>query len=39
MILVGSLDWPLPIPVAADGKWYLGAAGAKEIAYRRIGSQ
>ena len=29
--------WPIPL-VAADGKWYLdGAAGAKEIAYRRIG--
>ncbi|MGE6286177.1 DUF2950 domain-containing protein [Aeromonas media] len=39
ILVVGESDWPLPIPlVAADGKWYLdGAAGAKEIAYRRIG--
>ena len=39
ILVVGESDWPLPIPlVAANGKWYLdGAAGAKEIVYRRIG--
>ncbi|MEG3024456.1 MAG: DUF2950 domain-containing protein [Aeromonas sp.] len=39
ILVVGESDWPLPIPlVTADGNWYLdGAAGAKEIVYRRIG--
>lgn len=39
ILVVGESDWPLPIPlVAENGKWYLdGAAGAKEIVYRRIG--
>lgn len=39
ILVVGESDWPLPIPlVTANGKWYLdGAAGAKEIVYRRIG--
>ncbi|MFM5589560.1 DUF2950 family protein, partial [Aeromonas rivipollensis] len=39
ILVVGESDWPLPIPlVTENGKWYLdGAAGAKEIVYRRIG--
>jgi hypothetical protein len=38
-LIVGNSDWPLPIPLEkTDGKWrWNGAAGAKEVYYRRIG--
>ena len=39
-LLVGTEDWPMPIPIvqAADGKWHFDtAAGRDEILYRRIG--
>jgi hypothetical protein len=37
---VGTDDWPLAIPIVNNaGKWYFdGAAGEKEIVYRRIGN-
>ncbi len=40
VLLVGEDRWPLPIPlVRREGKWMFdGAAGAKEIVYRRIGA-
>lgn len=40
VLLVGSEDWPLPIPaVQRDGKWVLdGEEGADELIYRRIGA-
>ena len=39
VLVVGSDDWPFPIPVVEqDGKWRLdGAAGADELIYRRVG--
>ncbi|MCU0759626.1 MAG: DUF2950 domain-containing protein [Steroidobacteraceae bacterium] len=39
-LLVGTDEWPLPIPaVQRAGKWYLdGNAGADELVYRRIGA-
>jgi len=38
-LVVGENDWPLPIPIVKRaGRWYLdGAAGADELAARRIG--
>ena len=38
-LVIGTDDWPFPIPVAKQGdKWYLDtAAGADELIYRRIG--
>ena len=39
VLVVGSDDWPFPIPVVEqDGRWRLdGAAGADELIYRRVG--
>ena len=39
-IIVGKLDWPLPIPLAKRGpKWYFDTkVGRDEILYRRIGA-
>jgi hypothetical protein len=39
-LLVGKLDWPLPVPlVQKNGKWsFDGKAGRQEILYRRIGA-
>jgi hypothetical protein len=39
-LIVGELDWPLPIPIVrAGGRWrFDSAAGEKEIVYRTIGS-
>jgi hypothetical protein len=39
ILTVGSTAWPLPFPIVrADGAWHFDAlAGAKELAYRRIG--
>jgi len=36
---VGSLDWPLPIPIVqSGGRWFFDSkAGRQEILYRRIG--
>jgi hypothetical protein len=38
-LVVGSDDWPLPIPlVQSDGRWHFdSAAGAQELVDRRIG--
>ncbi|WP_245257034.1 DUF2950 domain-containing protein [Nitrobacter sp. Nb-311A] len=38
-LVVGSQDWPMPIPIIRrDGKWsFDAAAGRREILYRRIG--
>jgi hypothetical protein len=38
-LVVGADDWPLPVPIVRRaGRWYLdGAAGADELAARRIG--
>jgi Protein of unknown function (DUF2950) len=38
-LYVGAENWPMPIPLARNGKsWYFDtAAGKKEILYRRIG--
>jgi hypothetical protein len=38
-LVVGSNDWPFPLPLVKGGKgWYFdAAAGAEEIANRRIG--
>jgi hypothetical protein len=38
-LVIGTDDWPFPIPVAKQGdKWYLDtAAGADELIYRRVG--
>lgn len=40
VLLVGTQDWPLPIPaVRRDGRWMLdGEAGADELVLRRIGA-
>jgi hypothetical protein len=40
LLLVGSQQWPLPIPVVnRKGKWYFDAhAGRDEILFRRIGA-
>jgi len=39
VLQIGADDWPMPVPlVQRDGRWYLdGAAGADEIAIRRVG--
>jgi hypothetical protein len=39
-LLVGKTEWPLPIPlVKSEGQWrFDGAAGTKELLYRRIGA-
>lgn len=39
-LLVGSQDWPFPVPlVKRDGKWSFDAkAGRQELVYRRIGA-
>ncbi len=39
-LVIGEEDWPFAIPlVERDGRWYLdGEEGAREIVYRRIGS-
>jgi hypothetical protein len=39
VLVVGSDDWPLPMPIVqADGSWHFDAvAGAQEIVDRRIG--
>jgi hypothetical protein len=38
-LIVGNLDWPLPIPIVrAGGRWHFdAAAGEQEIVYRTIG--
>ena len=38
-LLIGTEDWPMPIPIVKDGsKWYFdAAAGADEVLRRRIG--
>jgi hypothetical protein len=40
VLLVGEDRWPLPIPlVHRSGRWYWdGAAGARELAVRRVGA-
>jgi len=39
-IVVGSHDWPLPVPLAkSGGKWFFDSkAGKAEILYRRVGA-
>jgi hypothetical protein len=39
-LIIGNLDWPLPIPIVrAGGRWHFdSAAGEQEIVYRTIGS-
>jgi hypothetical protein len=39
ILQIGENDWPLPVPVVRRGnRWYLdGAAGAEELAFRRVG--
>jgi hypothetical protein len=39
-LLVGKNEWPLPIPlIQSDGQWkFDSASGAKELLYRRVGS-
>jgi hypothetical protein len=39
-LIVGSGDWPLPIPIVKrNGRWFFDTkAGRQEILYRRIGS-
>jgi len=39
VLQVGNDDWPMPVPIVKrDAQWYLdGAAGADEVAFRRIG--
>ncbi len=39
-LVVGKNEWPLPIPlVKSDGRWHFDSTdGAKELLYRRIGS-
>lgn len=39
-LVVGSDDWPLPIPIVrSNGKWHFDTkAGRQEILFRRIGS-
>jgi Protein of unknown function (DUF2950) len=39
-LLVGSEDWPFPVPIVKRGnKWFFdGKAGLKELLYRRIGA-
>jgi hypothetical protein len=38
-LIVGSEDWPLPIPIISrNGKWYFDSkSGRQEILFRRIG--
>jgi hypothetical protein len=40
ILIVGSGDWPLPIPIVKrNGRWFFDTkAGRQEILYRRIGS-
>jgi hypothetical protein len=40
ILIVGSGDWPLPIPIIKrNGRWFFDTkAGRQEILYRRIGS-
>jgi hypothetical protein len=39
-LLVGSEDWPFPVPIIKKGnKWFFdGKAGLQELLYRRIGA-
>jgi hypothetical protein len=39
-LLVGSEDWPFPVPIVKMGnKWFFdGKAGVQELLYRRIGA-
>jgi hypothetical protein len=39
-LLVGSEDWPFPVPIVKRGnKWFFdGKAGLQELLYRRIGA-
>jgi hypothetical protein len=39
-LLVGSEDWPFPVPIVKSGnKWFFdGKAGLQELTYRRIGA-
>ena len=39
-IIVGELEWPLPVPlIKKSGKWYFNAKeGRQEILFRRIGA-
>jgi hypothetical protein len=39
-LLVGSEDWPFPVPIIKTGnKWFFdGKAGLQELLYRRIGA-
>ena len=39
-MLVGSEDWPFPVPIVKSGnKWFFdGKAGLQELLYRRIGA-
>jgi hypothetical protein len=39
-LLVGSEDWPFPVPIVKSGnKWFFdGKAGLQELLYRRIGA-
>jgi hypothetical protein len=39
-LLVGSEDWPFPVPLVKSGnKWFFdGKAGLQELLYRRIGA-
>ena len=39
-LLVGSEDWPFPVPIVKNGnKWFFdGKAGLQELLYRRIGA-
>jgi hypothetical protein len=39
-LLVGSADWPFPVPIVKRGnKWFFDAkAGLQELLYRRIGA-
>jgi len=39
-LLVGSEDWPFPVPIVKRGsKWFFdGKAGLRELLYRRIGA-
>jgi hypothetical protein len=39
-LIIGHLDWPLPIPIVrVGGRWHFdSAAGEQEIVYRTIGS-
>jgi len=39
-LLVGSEDWPFPVPIVKNGnRWFFdGKAGLQELLYRRIGA-